>query len=211
MKFWGYTKELQQAERPQPAELPEVTISATPAELRAIAHSLVKVADEIEVHGSDFEHERFATGDENSPKLVVFNPDALSRYCFQSAKASQADSPPPDSLYVMHRRSVMPRKNASEGSHKDHHALRTFHARYGVMHRKGFWLFFGYASLAMSPVVLLSDASTVGGGRNVEFALLLAGIGVTMVTGTHLVTKLWAKTGEYVPDPNRGDGWHDRT
>lgn len=78
MKFWGYTKELQQAESPQPAELPEVTISATPAELRAIAHFLAKVADEIEVHGSDFEHEHFATDDENNPSLVIFNPDALS-------------------------------------------------------------------------------------------------------------------------------------
>ena len=77
MEFWGYTEDLQKAGNPSPARLPEVTISASPSELRAIAHFLKEAADNIEVHGDGFEHEHFPRKKAADPELVVFNPEAL--------------------------------------------------------------------------------------------------------------------------------------
>ena len=76
MEFFGYTEDLQQAENLAPAKLLEVTISASPAELRAIAHFLIKAADSIEAKGARFEHEHFPRRKEMDPELVVFNPEA---------------------------------------------------------------------------------------------------------------------------------------
>jgi len=76
MEFFGYTENLQQAENPAPAKLPEVTISASPSELRAIAQFLIEAADNIETQGAGFEHEHFPRNKEADPELVVFNPEA---------------------------------------------------------------------------------------------------------------------------------------
>lgn len=76
MDFLGYTEDLQQAENLAPVKLPEVTISASPAELRAIAHFLIKAADSIEAKGAGFEHEHFPRKNEMDTELVVFNPEA---------------------------------------------------------------------------------------------------------------------------------------
>ncbi|WP_421711539.1 Imm32 family immunity protein [Alcanivorax sp.] len=75
MEFLGYTEELLQVDSPQPAKLPEVTISASPSELRAIAHFLLASADEMEIEGSQFEHEHFEFDQRDNPALVVSNPD----------------------------------------------------------------------------------------------------------------------------------------
>ena len=47
MKFWGYTQELAEAAEPQPKALIEVTISATPSDLREIAKFLSSAADKL--------------------------------------------------------------------------------------------------------------------------------------------------------------------
>ncbi|WP_290509056.1 hypothetical protein [Alcanivorax sp.] len=76
MEFFGYTEELLQVDSPQPAKLPEVTISASPSELRALAHFLWASADEMEAKGNQFEHEHFEFDPGSNPALVVSNPDA---------------------------------------------------------------------------------------------------------------------------------------
>ncbi|MBU84283.1 hypothetical protein [Alcanivorax sp.] len=76
MEFFGYTEELLQVDSPQPAKLPEVTISASPSELRAIANFLLASADDMETEGSKFEHEHFEFDPVDNPALVVSNPDA---------------------------------------------------------------------------------------------------------------------------------------
>lgn len=75
MEFFGYTEELQQVDSLQPAKLPEVTISASPSELRAIAHFLLASADEMEIEGNQFEHEHFEFDPGDNPALVISNPD----------------------------------------------------------------------------------------------------------------------------------------
>jgi len=77
MKLWGYTKELMQVAEPQPSELVEVTISASPSELREISKFLSSAADAIESQGRSFEHEHFSSNAIDAPRLVVFNPQAL--------------------------------------------------------------------------------------------------------------------------------------
>lgn len=77
MKFWGYTQELVESAEPQPAALIEVTISATPSDLREIAKFLSSVADTIETQGRNFEHEHFLNNATEEPRLIVFNPLAL--------------------------------------------------------------------------------------------------------------------------------------
>lgn len=75
MKFWGYTQEeLAEAAEPQPKALIEVTISATPSDLREIAKFLSSAADTIEAQGRDFEHEHFLSNATDAPRLIVFNP-----------------------------------------------------------------------------------------------------------------------------------------
>ncbi|ROT95763.1 hypothetical protein EB809_18745 [Marinobacter sp. R17] len=76
MEFFGYTEELQQAKHPAPSKLPEVTISASPSELRAVAQFLIEAADSIEAQGAGFEHEHFPRNTESDPDLVVFNAEA---------------------------------------------------------------------------------------------------------------------------------------
>ncbi|MEL4282792.1 MULTISPECIES: Imm32 family immunity protein [Shewanella] len=77
MKFWGYTQELAEAAEPQPKALIEVTISATPSDLREIAKFLSSAADKIEVQGRNFEHEHFLNNASDAPRLIVFNPLTL--------------------------------------------------------------------------------------------------------------------------------------
>ncbi|MFB2654350.1 Imm32 family immunity protein [Shewanella seohaensis] len=77
MKFWGYTQELAEAAEPQPKALIEVTISATPSDLREIAKFLSSAADKIEVQGRNFEHEHFLNNASDAPRLIIFNPLTL--------------------------------------------------------------------------------------------------------------------------------------
>ena len=76
MKLWGYTQELIEVAEPQPSALVEVTISATPNELREISKFLSSAADAIEAQGKNFEHEHFLNNATDAPRLIVFNPQA---------------------------------------------------------------------------------------------------------------------------------------
>ena len=75
-KLYGYTEAGLEADSPSPLQLSEVTLSATPASLRAIAGFLMSAAEGIEKHGTDWEHEHLcdqAKGFNDAPSLVVYN------------------------------------------------------------------------------------------------------------------------------------------
>ncbi|QQP94420.1 Imm32 family immunity protein [Lysobacter enzymogenes] len=60
----------------------EVTLIATPAELRRIAAFLASAADEMQRRGPDYGHEHLCDrqpGFDDSSQLVVFNADLLAR------------------------------------------------------------------------------------------------------------------------------------
>ena len=76
IKFYGYTQAGRAVEQPKPLSLSEVTLLASPSELRRIARFLVRAADAIETQGNDWEHEHLEDselGFEDSPSFVVFN------------------------------------------------------------------------------------------------------------------------------------------
>jgi hypothetical protein len=79
MKIYGYKDEGLAPEEIQSERLAEITLVATPEELRKISRFIESVADEIEQWGRGFSHEHLADkqpGFEGSPHFVVFNPDA---------------------------------------------------------------------------------------------------------------------------------------
>jgi hypothetical protein len=78
VKIHGYADEGRAIGDVVPAELAEITIVATPAELRRIAKFLESCANEMEARGKTWEHEHLSDRDhlfEGSPHFVVFNPD----------------------------------------------------------------------------------------------------------------------------------------
>jgi len=74
MKLYGYTESAQAAEVVVPEALAEVSLVATPAELRALAEFLSECATEMETMGNVFDHVHL--GDRvkafrNAPHFVV--------------------------------------------------------------------------------------------------------------------------------------------
>jgi hypothetical protein len=82
MKIHGYSDEGLPIEQVEPHDLAEITIEATPEELRKIASFLSAAGDNMERMGADYDHEHLADkkpGFEDSPHLVVFNADRSTR------------------------------------------------------------------------------------------------------------------------------------
>ncbi|WP_445326402.1 Imm32 family immunity protein [Pseudomonas fluvialis] len=78
MEIHGYSKEEQNAEDLVPAELAEITLVASPDELRRIAKFLENCASGIEEYGKSWSHEHLSDQDksfESSPHFVVYNPE----------------------------------------------------------------------------------------------------------------------------------------
>ena len=78
MKIYDYYKEEQDAEYLIPTELAEITLVASPNELRRIAKFLENCANGIEEYGRSWSHEHLSDQDnsfENSPHFVVYNPE----------------------------------------------------------------------------------------------------------------------------------------
>jgi len=78
MKLFGYSAAELNAENVVPSELAEITLVASPAELRTIASFLQAAAEGMEKGGTDWEHEHLADKHKEfkaSPQFVVFNPD----------------------------------------------------------------------------------------------------------------------------------------
>jgi hypothetical protein len=79
MKLFGYTSAGRQADNARPLALAEVTLVATPRELRKIARFIASAADAMEESGSSYSHEHLEdrqSGFKRSPHFVVFNPEA---------------------------------------------------------------------------------------------------------------------------------------
>jgi hypothetical protein len=71
MRFFGYPKRTD-----EPTELSEVTLIASPKQLRKIAAFLLNAADGIEQRGMGWEHEHLADkvpGFRGAPGFIVFN------------------------------------------------------------------------------------------------------------------------------------------
>ncbi|WP_136420076.1 hypothetical protein [Herbaspirillum sp. ST 5-3] len=80
MKIFGYEAGGGDGAEIRPAALDEITLQASPAELRKIAAFLNACADGIETRGKDWEHEHLSDRVkefEGSPHFVVFNPEAV--------------------------------------------------------------------------------------------------------------------------------------
>jgi hypothetical protein len=79
LKIYGYSDEGLAVEEIMPRELAEITLVATPSELRKIVAFLTTAAEKMEQMGSVYGHEHLAdrqAGFEKSPHFVVFNPSA---------------------------------------------------------------------------------------------------------------------------------------
>lgn len=78
MKIYGYTNDnLEPAETVVPSLLTEITLVASPDELRKIAKFIEMAADGMEKNGKCWEHEHLSdkfNEFENSPHFIVFNP-----------------------------------------------------------------------------------------------------------------------------------------
>ena len=78
MKIHGYADAGLEIEEIVPAELAEITLVATPEELRRIARFLENCANGMEARGKSWEHEHLSDEDryfKDSPHFVVFNPE----------------------------------------------------------------------------------------------------------------------------------------
>jgi hypothetical protein len=78
VKIYGYADESLEIEEIVPAELAEITLVATPDELRRIAKFLENCANGMEAHGKSWEHKHLSDIDhyfEDSAQFVVFNPE----------------------------------------------------------------------------------------------------------------------------------------
>ncbi|SFI31864.1 hypothetical protein SAMN04515618_11734 [Collimonas sp. OK307] len=79
MKIFGYKDEGLAPADTSLAELAEITLVATPDELRKIAKFILASADGMEAIGRDWEHEHLSDkqkGFERSPHFVIYNPEA---------------------------------------------------------------------------------------------------------------------------------------
>ena len=79
MKIYGYKNEGLSPEEIELSELAEITLVASPEELRKIAQFIKSAADGMEQRGKDFEHEHLSDRYPEfkaSPHFVVFNPGA---------------------------------------------------------------------------------------------------------------------------------------
>jgi hypothetical protein len=82
MKLYGYKDEGLPIEDGQPSELAEITLVATPEELRKIAGFLQSAAQNMERMGNAYDHEHLSDkkpGFADSPHFVVFNADRGAR------------------------------------------------------------------------------------------------------------------------------------
>jgi len=80
MKIFGYKDEGRDQADIRPDELVEITLQASPTELRKIAAFLNACADGMETRGRNWEHEHLADRMkefESSPHFAVFNPEAV--------------------------------------------------------------------------------------------------------------------------------------
>ena len=78
MNIYGYTDEGLEIEEIFPSELKEITLVASPTELRRIALFLENCATGMEARGKSWEHEHLSDKDhyfKSSPHFVVFNPE----------------------------------------------------------------------------------------------------------------------------------------
>ena len=78
MKIHGYADEGLGNDETVPSELAEITLVASPEELRRIARFLEHCATGIEARGKSWEHEHLSDKDryfKYSPHFVVFNPE----------------------------------------------------------------------------------------------------------------------------------------
>jgi hypothetical protein len=78
LKVYGYGNETQAGDASEPVELAEVTLVATPDELRRIAIFLERCAEGMQAHGKSREHEHLSEEDRpiaDSPRFIVFNPE----------------------------------------------------------------------------------------------------------------------------------------
>jgi hypothetical protein len=79
MKIYGYPDRGLPAEAVVPDSLAEITLAASPAELRRIAEFLVNGAATMERKGSKYSHEHLADWDhsfEASPHFVIAPPES---------------------------------------------------------------------------------------------------------------------------------------
>lgn len=78
MKLFGYPEESRISESTTPDELAEVTLVASPEELRKMAQFFEAVAREMEAQGNMWEHEHLSdrySEFRQSPHFIIFNPD----------------------------------------------------------------------------------------------------------------------------------------
>ncbi|RYG97827.1 MAG: hypothetical protein EON58_08825 [Alphaproteobacteria bacterium] len=81
MEIHGYSNKGLAVEEIRSEPLSEITLVASPAELRKIAEFLVGAAESMERMGDTYSHEHLSdkqSGFDKSPHFVVFNPDATS-------------------------------------------------------------------------------------------------------------------------------------
>jgi hypothetical protein len=79
MKLYGYADDGKASEDIEPMELAEVTLVATPDELRKISSFIDSAAAAMEKRGRDFSHEHLSDKQpsfKGAPHFVVFNPEA---------------------------------------------------------------------------------------------------------------------------------------
>jgi hypothetical protein len=79
MKIHGYSDQGLPAGEIRPEELAEITLVASPAELRQIAAFLSAAAHNMEQMGASYSHEHLADkqlGFNSSPHFVVFNSES---------------------------------------------------------------------------------------------------------------------------------------
>lgn len=77
MNIYGYTDEGLPIEQIEPRALAEITLVATPEELRSMASFLASAAEAMERMGADYSHEHLADrrqGFGDSPHFVVSRP-----------------------------------------------------------------------------------------------------------------------------------------
>lgn len=78
MKIYGYTDAGRAPSQAKPSLLSEVTIAASPHELRMIARFIINFANDIEKHGKNWEHEHLSDNYsefENAPQFIIYNAD----------------------------------------------------------------------------------------------------------------------------------------
>ena len=78
MKLWGYVDEDLPVEEIVPSELAEITVQATPKELRKMSEFLTFCAAEMERMGSDYDHIHLSDRLKEfrkSPQFVVMKSD----------------------------------------------------------------------------------------------------------------------------------------